>query len=156
MKSKWFRSIAVITVMGLSLLFGTSCTESKTVKIGAILAVTGPAAYLGGPEERTLKMMAEEYNKNGGINGQKVELIIKDTASKSENALSFAKQLIEEDGVVAIIGPSTSGETMAIKDLCEKEKVPLISCAAAETIVDPQAHYVFILGGKSDCMSLSN
>ncbi len=143
MKSKWFRSIAVIIVMGLLLTLGTSCTGTKTVKIGAILSVTGPAAYLGGPEEKTLKMMAEEYNKNGGINGQKVELIIKDTASKSENALSFAKQLIEEDGVVAIIGPSTSGETMAIKDLCEKEKVPLISCAAAETIVDPQAHYVF-------------
>lgn len=143
MKSKWFRSIAVITVIGLLLTFGTSCSGTKTVKIGAIFSITGPAAYLGGPEEKTLKMMADEYNKNGGINGQKVELVIKDSASKSENALSFAKQLIEEEGVVAIIGPSTSGETMAIKDLCEKSKVPLISCAAAETIVDPQAHYVF-------------
>ena len=57
--------------------------------------------------------------------------------------MSFAKQLIEEDKVVAIIGPTTSGESMAIKDLCEASKTPLISCAAAETIVDPQAHYVF-------------
>jgi branched-chain amino acid transport system substrate-binding protein len=143
MKSKWFRSIAVLTAMGLLLLLGTSCSSTKTIKVGAILAVTGPAAYLGGPEEKTLKMMAEEYNKNGGFNGQKVELVIKDSAGKSENALSFAKQLIEEEKVIAIIGPSTSGETMAIKDLCEKSKVPLISCAAAETIVDPQAHYVF-------------
>jgi len=143
MLSKWLRSIAVITVAGLLLLFGTSCSGEKTIKIGAILSITGPAAYLGGPEERTLKMMADEYNKNGGINGQKVELVIKDSASKSENALSFAKQLIEEEKVVAIIGPSTSGETLAIKDLCEKSKMPLISCAAAEAIVDPQARYVF-------------
>ena len=143
MKSKWFRSIAVITVMGLLLLLSTSCSATKTIKVGAILAVTGPAANLGGPEEKTAKMMVDEYNKKGGFNGQKVELVIKDSAGKSENALSFAKQLIEEEGVVAIIGPTTSGETMAIKDLCEKSKVPLVSCAAAETIVNPQAHYVF-------------
>lgn len=143
MNSKWFRSIIAITVVGLLLLLGTSCSATKTVKVGAILSVTGPAANLGAPEEKTLKMMVNEYNKNGGFNGQKVEVVIKDTASKSENALSFAKQLIEEEGVIAIIGPTTSGETMAIKDLCEKSKVPLISCAAAEAIVDPQAHYVF-------------
>lgn len=143
MKKKLFRSIAVITAMSLMLIFNAACSSKKTIKIGAILAVTGPAANLGGPEEKTVKMMVDEYNKNGGINGQKMELVIKDSAGKSENALSFAKQLIEEEGVVAIIGPTTSGETMAIKDLCEKSKVPLISCAAAETIVDPQAHYVF-------------
>lgn len=120
-----------------------SCSEKKTIKIGAIFAVTGAAAYLGSPEEKTAKMMVDELNKNGGINGQQVELIVKDSAGDSEKALSFAKQLIEEENVAAIIGPSTSGESMAIKDLCEKSKVPLISCAAAETIVDPQAHYVF-------------
>jgi branched-chain amino acid transport system substrate-binding protein len=88
-------------------------------------------------------MVVDDINKNGGINGQQVELVVKDSAGNAENALSFAKQLIEEEKVVAIIGPSTSGETMAIKDLCESSKVPLIACAAAETIVNPQAHYVF-------------
>jgi branched-chain amino acid transport system substrate-binding protein len=68
---------------------------------------------------------------------------VKDSGSKPENALSMAKQLIEEDKVLAIIGPSTSGETLAIKDLCQESKTILLSCAAAETIVDPVASYVF-------------
>lgn len=143
MRTKWIRNIVIVTLLGLMLLPVTSCSSKKTIKIGAIFAVTGGASNLGAPEEKTAKMVVDEINKNGGINGQKVELIIKDSAGKTENAVSFAKQLIEEDQVVAIIGPTTSGETMAIKDLCESSKTPLISCAAAETIVEPQAHYVF-------------
>lgn len=143
MRSRWFKNIIVTAIAVLLLLPIASCSQQKTIKIGAIFAVTGPASNLGAPEEKTAKMVVDEINKNGGLNGQQVELIIKDSAGKSENAVSFAKQLIEEDKVVAIIGPTTSGESMAIKDLCENSKTPLISCAAAETIVNPQAHYVF-------------
>lgn len=143
MRSKWIRNIIVMAIIGVMLLPITSCSTKKTIKIGAIFAVTGGASNLGAPEEKTAKMVVDDINENGGINGQQVELIIKDSAGKTENAVSFAKQLIEEDQVVAIIGPTTSGETMAIKDLCEESKTPLICCAAAEAIVDPQAHYVF-------------
>jgi branched-chain amino acid transport system substrate-binding protein len=143
MIKKWFKIITVMALVAVMLLTSMSCATNKKIKIGAIFAVTGGASFLGAPEEKTAKMVVDEWNKNGGINGQQVELIIKDSAGKAENALSFAKQLIEEDKVVAIIGPTTSGESMAIKDYCESSKTPLISCAAAETIVDPQAHYVF-------------
>jgi branched-chain amino acid transport system substrate-binding protein len=88
-------------------------------------------------------MMVEDINKKGGIMGSKVELIIKDSGASPEKALSFAKQLIEEDKVLAIIGPSTSGETMKIKSVAEEAKAILISCAAAEVIVNPVAKYVF-------------
>jgi branched-chain amino acid transport system substrate-binding protein len=114
-----------------------------TIKIGAIFAVSGPAAYLGAPEERTARMWADDVNKSGGILGRKVELIIKDSGASSEKAISFAKQLIEEENVVAIIGPTTSGESLAIKDICNAAKVPLISCAASEAIVNPVMKYVF-------------
>ncbi len=116
---------------------------AETIKIGAILAATGPASFLGGPEARTLEMLVEEVNAKGGINGNKIELIIKDSAASPEKAISFAKQLIEEEKVLAIIGPSTSGETMKIKNICEQAKTPLLSCGAAEVIVNPVASYVF-------------
>jgi branched-chain amino acid transport system substrate-binding protein len=116
---------------------------AETIKVGAILAVTGPASFLGAPEARTLEMMVEEINAKGGIKGKKVELIIKDSGASPEKALSFAKQLIEEDKVLAIIGPSTSGETMKIKNVAEEGKTILLSCAAAEVIVNPVAKYVF-------------
>jgi branched-chain amino acid transport system substrate-binding protein len=132
----------VIAVLVLSLAI-LPAASAETIKIGAILAVTGPASFLGGPEARTLEMLVEQTNAAGGINGQKVELIIKDSGANPEKAISFAKQLIEEEKVVAVLGPSTSGETMKIKKIFEEAGTPLISCAAAEVIVNPVAKYVF-------------
>lgn len=126
-----------------SALFAGPQGETGTIKIGAILAVTGGASFLGAPESKTLEMMVEEINADGGVLGRQIELIIKDSAASADKAISFAKQLIEEDQVVAIIGPSTSGETMQIKELCQTAQTPLVSCAAAEAIVDPVASYVF-------------
>ncbi len=116
---------------------------AEPLKIGAILSVTGPASFLGAPEARTLEMLVEETNKKGGIKGRKVELIVKDSGASPEKAFSFAKQLIDENKVFAIIGPSTSGETMKIKSVAEEGKTILMSCAAAEVIVNPVAKYVF-------------
>src|SRR5574342_1079224 len=113
------------------------------IKVGAVLAVTGPASFLGLPEARTLEMLSEQVNAKGGLHGKKVQLIVKDTGASPEKAISFAKQLIEEDKVFAIIGPSTSGETMAIKNIAQEGKTLLLSCAAAEVIVQPVASYVF-------------
>ncbi len=138
---KQFASKILMAVVALSLFAVPAIAE--TIKIGAILAVTGPASFLGGPEARTLEMLVEEVNANGGINGNKIELIIKDSAASPEKAISFTKQLIEEENVLAIIGPSTSGETMKIKNICQQAKTPLLSCGAAEVIVNPVASYVF-------------
>jgi len=125
------------------LLSGAFAGAAEPIKIGAILSVTGPASFLGAPEAKTLEMLVEETNKKGGFQGRKVELIIKDSGASPEKAFSFAKQLIEENKVFAIIGPSTSGESMKIKSVAEEGKTLLLSCAAAEVIVNPVAQYVF-------------
>lgn len=137
------RSFAAVILFAASLALSVSVAVAETIKVGAILAVTGPASFLGGPEARTLEMLAEEINAKGGINGNKIELVIKDSGGNPEKAISFAKQLIEEEKVFAIIGPSTSGETLKIKQICEDAKTILLSCAAAEQIVEPVAKYVF-------------
>jgi len=138
----------------LSLMVSTT-VWAENIKIGAILAVTGPMSFLGAPEARTLEMLVEEANAKGGMSGHHVELIIKDSAGNPEKAVSFAKQLIEEDKVVAIVGPSSSGETMQIKKIAEDGKTPLLSCAAAEVIVEPLASYVFKVAQKdSDAVKM--
>jgi branched-chain amino acid transport system substrate-binding protein len=133
----------VVLLVAMTLIVVSPVLAKETIKVGAILAVTGPASFLGAPEAKTLEMMVEDINKKGGIKGKKVELIIKDSGGSPEKALSFAKQLIEEDKVLAIIGPSTTGETMKIKGVAEEAKTILLSCAAAEVIVNPVAKYVF-------------
>jgi branched-chain amino acid transport system substrate-binding protein len=146
MKSKVALFTCIVIFSVITALMFTGCEEQEKkepIKVGAVLAVTGPASFLGAPEEKTLTMLAEEINKAGGIKGQKIEIIVKDSQANPENAISFTKQLIEEEKVIAIIGPSTSGESMAIKDLCQENSTILLSCAAAETIVEPVAPFVF-------------
>jgi branched-chain amino acid transport system substrate-binding protein len=135
----------IIATLIFTSLLGAGVTQAKglTIKVGAIFSVTGPAANLGGPEARSLEMLVQEANKKGGIGGSQIELVLKDSASSPEKAISLAKQLIEEDKVFAIIGPSTSGETLKIKGIAEEGKTILLSCAAAEAIVNPVASYVF-------------
>jgi branched-chain amino acid transport system substrate-binding protein len=161
MRTRWMAVLIGLVMVGLVL--GAAQSEKKAkgspkqkaakqakgkqatapIKVGAIFAVTGGAANLGAPEQKTAEMFVENYNKAAGVNGQKIQLIVKDSGSTPDKAISLAKQLIEEDKVLAIIGPSTSGETMAIKNICQEGKTILLSCAAAETIVNPMASYVF-------------
>ncbi len=137
------RNGIIVAIVALALMIGASVQAAEPIRVGAILAVTGPASFLGGPESKTLTMLAEEVNAKGGINGHKIELYIMDSGANPEKAVSFAKQLIEEKKVLAILGPSTSGETMKIKGIAEEGKTILLSCAAAEVIVNPVAKWVF-------------
>lgn len=130
----------VLAVLGAA---GAWAADTEAVRIGAILAITGPAANLGLPESRTLQMLVDDANGAGGIAGRKVELVIKDSQGSAEKAISFAKQLVEEERVLAIIGPTTSGESMKLKGYADENQTIMISCAAAETIVNPVAKWVF-------------
>jgi branched-chain amino acid transport system substrate-binding protein len=124
-------------------LAAPAAAAQDVIKVGALLAVTGPASFLGAPEARTLEMLVADLNARGGVAGRKVQLVVKDTAGSPEKAISFAKQLIDEEQVFAIIGPATSGETLAVKAIAEEGKTLLLSCAAAEAIVNPVGRYVF-------------
>ncbi len=104
-------------------------------KVGALFSATGRASFLGDPEKKTAEMLAEQINKAGGINGEKLELIVYDTEGDATKANLFAKKLITQDKVCAIIGPSLSGTSLAIVPVAEKYKIPLISCAASYKIV---------------------
>lgn len=114
-----------------------------TIKIGGLFSVTGPASFLGEPEKRTLEMLVKEANDKGGINGQKLEAVIYDTGGDATKAVQLATKLIKDDKVSVIIGPSTTGESMAVIPVAEKEKIPLISCAAGIKITEPVKQWVF-------------
>ena len=128
--------------MSQGLAWGAS-TRKEPYKVGAIFAITGPAAWLGTPERNTVKMIEEQINMSGGINGHPLEIIIEDTVGDPTRAVTAVKKLITKDKVLAIVGPSRSGTTLAVIPIVEEAKVPLISCAAAEAIVIPVKTWVF-------------
>jgi len=88
-------------------------------------------------------MLADQINAKGGIKGHKVEVVVYDTESDETKAVTLAKKLIDQDKVLAIIGPSSTGESMALIDTVEKAQIPLISCAASAQIVTPVRKWVF-------------
>ena len=110
----------------------------KPYRIGALFAVSGPAAPLGVPERNTALLLQDEINKAGGINGHPLEILIEDTGSEESRTVLAANKLMDQ-GVLAIVGPSQSGETMAIISATQKREVPLVSCAASVSITQPAA-----------------
>lgn len=131
-------------ILGLFVLgFTLSASAKDSIKIGALVAATGPASFLGDPELKTLELYVEKINANGGVLGKKLELIAYDTGANPKKATTFVKRLINQDEVIAIVGGSASGETMAILPFIKKAKIPLVSMAGSIKIVKPVKHYVF-------------
>jgi branched-chain amino acid transport system substrate-binding protein len=128
----------------LTALSGWACAQAaEPIRIGGIFSVTGPASFLGEPERNTAKLLEEDVNKSGGLLGRKVEIIIYDDETDATKAVTAVDRLIKKDHVVAIVGPSTSGNTLAIIPKVEEARIPLVSCAAAKKIVDPVKKWVF-------------
>ncbi len=138
------RSIFALCVLTCGILLaGSTAFAATTVKIGGLFSVTGPASFLGEPEKRTLEMLVRDLNSKGGINGVKLEAVIYDTTGDATKAVQLATKLIKDDRVSVIVGPSTTGESMAVIPVAEKNRVPLISCAAGIKITDPVKKWVF-------------
>ena len=136
---------ALTCLIALALFVGQAMVAraAEPIRIGAIFSVTGPASFLGEPERNTAKMLEEDINKSGGLLGRKVEIIVYDDETDATKAVTAVGRLIKKDQVVAIVGPSTSGSTLAIVPKAEEAKIPLVSCAAAKKIVDPVKRWVF-------------
>lgn len=140
-KSFALAAAIALPLSGLSLL--TPAVAQQTVKIGSVLSVTGPASFLGEPEDKTLRMYVDKINAAGGVAGKKIELVIYDDGGDANKARTFATRLIEDDKVVAMVGGSTTGTTMAMVPVFEEAQVPFISLAGAIEVVEPVRKFIF-------------
>ncbi len=132
-----------LSVLLTIVFFSTSSMAANVVKIGALVSITGPTAFLGVPEENTLKMLVSDINKAGGVNGKKIKLIVYDTKGKPSSGVILARKLIYTDRVSAIVGPTRSGTTLAIIPLIQRARIPLISMASSYKITTPVKKWVF-------------
>jgi branched-chain amino acid transport system substrate-binding protein len=135
-----FRSLWAIAALAFAC---AAAAQPEPIRIGAFLSVTGPAAFLGDPEQKTLELYVEKVNAAGGVLGRKLQLYAYDSAGDAEKARAYVKRLIEQDKVDALVGGSTTGETMAAVPLAESSGVPFISLAGAVVIVEPVKKWVF-------------
>ena len=139
-----WRSGLALLLLALAVAWGPSAGWAKEAyKIGGIFAVTGPSSFLGDPEKKSMEMVVDEINAKGGIDGHPLEAVIYDTEGDPTKTVLATNKLISNDKVLAIVGPSLTPTTLAIVPLVEKEKIPLISCAAGIKITDPIKPWVF-------------
>lgn len=119
--------------------------EIKEYKIGAIYSKTGPNSPLGEPEWNTTLLLEEKINAEGGINGIPLKVILADDESTQEKATQEINRLINDEQVLAVLGSSGSGESLAMKGVAMQLEVPMISAGASMHIVEPasEAYWVF-------------
>ncbi|HEU5322517.1 MAG TPA: ABC transporter substrate-binding protein [Methylomirabilota bacterium] len=133
----------VLTALAILWTAGPGLAQ-EPYRVGAVFSITGPGSSLGIPERDTALMLEAEINGRGGVKGpdgrlHPLKLVIYDDASDETRAVLAAKKLIDEDRVVAIVGTTLSGTSLAILDTVQRAEVPLVSCAAAAKIVEPAA-----------------
>jgi branched-chain amino acid transport system substrate-binding protein len=141
-KTKVVGGLAVAAAM-LSLILPAKSWSKEPYKIGGIFSITGPSSFLGDPEKKTMEMVIDEINANGGIDGHMLEGIILDDEGDPTKAVLGANKLISKDEVIAIVGPSLTPTSLAIIPVVEKAGVPLVSCAAGVKITDPVKPLVY-------------
>ena len=125
-------TLVILCFVCLALLpFTVNAQTKEPIRIGANVEVTGAMAWLGEPNLRSLQLLTEDINKQGGINGRKVELVTYDNESNVEKAVANAKKLVQRDKVVAVFGPSTNAPCRAVQPIMQEAKITSYSLSAS-------------------------
>jgi len=128
--------LSALSALGLAKAQGT-----EPIKIGVLIALSGPAAAYGAEERRAVEAVFNQVNAQGGIKGRKVELVVRDTKTNPTEAARLANQVIADDKVIAIIGATTGSETLAFADAAMRAQVPVFPMVGTPSVTDPEKPY---------------
>jgi branched-chain amino acid transport system substrate-binding protein len=101
----------------------SSAALAADIKLGVAEALTGPAAKYGVAIKNGFTLASEEINAKGGVNGDKLALVIEDEQGKKEEAINVFKKLIFQDKVLAVFGPTLSNSAFAADPIANAAKV---------------------------------
>ena len=137
--------VAATTACGSTASAGSGATSGASYKVGVLVGLTGSYAALGEPERQAIELYFDKVNAAGGIDGKKVELTVLDSGSDEGTAVNQLRKLATQDKVDAVLGPSSSGESIALQSFAASLKVPVIALASSNKIVQPadKATYIF-------------
>jgi branched-chain amino acid transport system substrate-binding protein len=133
----------LVISLALAGMGATTALAAEPIRIGCAFDLTGPAAMIGDPSDKVARMVVEEQNAAGGIAGRPIELVVYDTASDPTKAVTAVKKLVTTDGVVAVVGPTTTASAMAALKTVEEGETPMIACAGGAPVVIPVKKWVF-------------
>jgi branched-chain amino acid transport system substrate-binding protein len=129
------KKVGAFLAVLVSLLLIGNANAADPIKIGAVYSLSGPAAAIGTPTKLVTQMVVEKINKEGGINGRPIELVLGDTESDPTKAVMVVKKFINVDKVAAIIGPDRTDLGMAVKKLIEDAGIPTFMTVGGDPVL---------------------
>lgn len=130
----------VVLVVIVAVIFGADRKDKArgTIKIGATMPLTGPLAYFGESYSTGAELAVDEINSQGGINGQKLQLVLSDNQEDPSNAIGDFRKFVDTEGIKIVLAPMTR-PALALAPLADQEKVIVFS----NTITDIGSEYAF-------------
>ena len=120
------------------------------IKIGVIIDLTGPTSNVGVMQIEAYRNYIRHINDEGGIQGRKIRLVLEDDRYSIPAGVAAFKKLLFKDEVLALLGPTSIGETKVLLRHIEKEKIPTLPWAPDESVMKPYKRYVFPTSGFYD------
>jgi len=149
---KTLLSGVLASVMAMTLLAGcggntgssTSGTTGDAIKIGAIGPLSGAASTYGVSVKEGAQLLEKEVNDAGGINGKKIQFVFEDDQADPNSSMQAFNKLVDDEKVCAILGPVTSGATLAVAPNATSRQIPMITPTGTEpTITKVGGEYMF-------------
>lgn len=151
-KQGWNRfqyGLTVLLIIGLG-----ACTNGQgkegvtddTIRVGMIVDLTGPLAFLGQEISSGAKLYLQHVNDQGGVHGRKIELIVEDDGYQPPRTVAAYRKLVDMDGVFCLAGNVGTPNAMAIMHMLERERIPLFfPMSFSSAIYTPARRYVFAM-----------
>jgi branched-chain amino acid transport system substrate-binding protein len=117
--------------------------DAQTIRIGTFNPATGPAAIIGDPELKAVRLWVKLLNEKGGIDGKKIELVEYDDQSKTALAVSYMKRMIQSDKVDIVVGGGVSGNALAAAPIAEAARIPFVAMGSTNKLAEPLRPWVF-------------
>jgi branched-chain amino acid transport system substrate-binding protein len=131
----------VLSACGTTASTGGSSYQGKTIKLGAILSITG-AGGVYGPQSRDGMMLAvDQINQAGGVNGAQISLEVRDDASDKAQSAQQAQTMIQQDQLLALLGPTLSNSAVGVHPLAENLKTPILAVSTTGIHIVPDCNY---------------
>ncbi len=120
---------------------GTNSYSGKTIKLGAILSLTGAGSVYGPQSANGMNLAVKQINDSGGVNGAKIDLTVRDDASDKAQSSQVAQTIIQQDQDLALLGPTLSNSAVGVHPLAESLKTPIVAVSTTGIHIVPDCNY---------------
>ncbi|HYR49699.1 MAG TPA: ABC transporter substrate-binding protein [Candidatus Eisenbacteria bacterium] len=139
----WLAAALVVAACGSTGGGGGSANSysGKTIKIGAILSITGAGGVYGPQSRDGANLAVKQINGSGGVNGAQIALTINDDASDKAQSAQVAQKLIQSEQDLALLGPTLSNSAVAVHPLAESLKTPILAVSTTGIHIVPDCNF---------------